>query len=123
MKINANRVFGIALCAALGASSASAIAANPRGSGQPGAPLVTCGTAGATNEPPGFSTGGFSNAGNVYAGSPGTPSLQNGNPTHAISQYDIACFQRTQNNVPMTNRTLIRPTGGRRGARGPGGGG
>lgn len=28
----------------------------------------------------------------VYAGSPGTPSLANGN-AHAVSQYDVACFQ------------------------------
>jgi hypothetical protein len=28
----------------------------------------------------------------VYAGSPGTPSLANGN-ARAVSQYDVACFQ------------------------------
>ena len=36
--------------------------------------------------PPGFGTGGFTNAQNHYADS------QNGN-LHAVSQYDVACFQ------------------------------
>ncbi len=30
-------------------------------------------------------------AGNVYAGNPGTASLNNANSTAAVSQYDIAC--------------------------------
>ena len=38
-----------------------------------------------------FSTGGFANAESHYAGSEGTPSAANGN-SHAVSQYDIACF-------------------------------
>ena len=38
-------------------------------------------------------TNGFATrAVNVYAGSPGTPSLANGN-AHAVSQYDVACYQ------------------------------
>jgi hypothetical protein len=35
-------------------------------------------------------------AGTVYAGNPGTASLANAQSAHAISQYDIACFQVTQ---------------------------
>jgi len=66
-------------------------AANPSGTGQPGA---ECGAVGATSEPPGFATEGFANAETRYAGSDGTPSLRSGN-AHAVSQYDVACFQIT----------------------------
>jgi len=38
------------------------------------------------SQPPGFGTAGFANAQSHYADS------QNGNP-HAVSQYDVACFQ------------------------------
>lgn len=72
-------------------------AANPQGTGQPGAPNETCGQGNATTEPNGFLTDGFANAGAVYAGSDGTPSLQNAQSTHAVSQYDVACFQQTTN--------------------------
>ncbi len=41
--------------------------------------------------PPGFNTGGFSNAALVYAGS--GHSLISGNGK-AVSQYDVACFQQ-----------------------------
>jgi len=66
--------------------------AGPASAGQPNA---SCEDPGA-NPPPGFSTGettgtGFSHAETVYAGSKGTPSAANGN-SHAVSQYDIACF-------------------------------
>jgi hypothetical protein len=74
------------------AGTASA-ATNPSGSGQPGA---ECGAAGATSAPAGFATGGFANAETHYAGSDGTASLNSGN-SHAVSQYDIACYQVTQN--------------------------
>ena len=46
--------------------------------------------------PAGFSTTGFENAEAHYAGSDGTPSLANGSE-HAVSQYDVACFQVTSN--------------------------
>jgi hypothetical protein len=83
-------------CGALlaGASVAPALAAsNPSGTGQPGA---ECGAPGATMAPRGFSTAGFAHAETVYAGSEGTPSAANGN-VHAVSQYDTACYQVTQN--------------------------
>ena len=67
--------------------------------GQPGYPGTTCGSPGAENSPPGFNTAGFANAGAHYAGSPGTPSLEHANSPHAISQYDIACFQVTQHGL------------------------
>ncbi len=68
-------------------------AGNPSGSGQPGA---ECGADGATVEPNGFSSGGFANAEAHYAGSDGTASLAHARSEHAVSQYDVACFQVTQ---------------------------
>ena len=47
-------------------------------------------------EPAGFLTAGFAHAETVYAGSDGTPSLAHGS-SHAVSQYDIACYQVTSN--------------------------
>jgi hypothetical protein len=74
--------------------AAPALAApNPAGTGQPGA---ECGEEGATIEPAGFLTAGFAHAETVYAGSDGTPSLAHGS-SHAVSQYDIACYQVTSN--------------------------
>ena len=68
-------------------------APNPAGTGQPGA---ECGDEGATMEPAGFLTAGFAHAETVYVGSDGTPSLAHGS-SHAVSQYDIACYQVTSN--------------------------
>jgi hypothetical protein len=68
-------------------------ASNPSGTGQPGA---ECGEPGATVEPAGFLKDGFVHAETVYAGSEGTPSAANGS-IHAVSQYDVACFQVTSN--------------------------
>jgi hypothetical protein len=68
-------------------------AANPNGSGQPSQSCQD-----QPSGPPGLlsTTNGFARvAVNVYAGSPGTPSLANGN-AHAVSQYDVACFQVSQ---------------------------
>jgi hypothetical protein len=68
-------------------------APNPSGTGQPGA---ECGDPGATVEPSGFLKDGFAHAETVYAGSEGTPSAANGS-VHAVSQYDVACYQVTSN--------------------------
>ncbi len=68
---------------------------NPQGTGQPGAPNETCGQGNATTQPNGFLTSGFAHAGSVYAGSNGTPSQQNAQGSHAVSQYDVACYQQT----------------------------
>jgi hypothetical protein len=66
--------------------AAGAIAApNPSGTGQPGA---ECGDPGATTEPAGFTKPGFQIAEAHYANTDGT---------HAVSQYDVACFQVTSN--------------------------
>src|SRR5437764_1008986 len=48
-------------------------AANPQGTGQPGAPNLACGTGNSIMQPTGFLTSGFIGAAAVYAGSPGTP--------------------------------------------------
>jgi hypothetical protein len=85
-------ILGAVLAGALAlAPQAAFAAANPSGSGQPGA---ECGDEGATTEPAGFMTGGFETAEARYAGSDGTASLASGNE-HAVSQYDVACFQVT----------------------------
>jgi hypothetical protein len=85
-------IFGVMLVAVLGLFPSVAMAANPSGSGQPGA---ECGDENATMEPNGFSSGGFAIAESNYAGSDGTHSLVSGND-HAVSQYDVACLQVTQ---------------------------
>jgi hypothetical protein len=68
-------------------SGAISAARNPSGTGQP-----TASCQAEPKQPNGFGTGGFTHATAVYAGSPGTPSLANGN-SHAVSQYDVACYQ------------------------------
>lgn len=73
--------------------SGTAQAADPHTGGSTGQPSQSC-----QAEPTGphgliSTTNGFARvAVNVYAGSPGTPSLANGN-AHAVSQYDVACFE------------------------------
>jgi hypothetical protein len=90
----------LALAATLGAALALSLAAgtlaasNPAGTGQPSA---ECGEDGAELEPNGFLSGGFEIAEAVYAGSDGTASLLHANSGHAVSQYDVACFQFTSN--------------------------
>jgi len=68
-------------------------ASNPSGTGQPSQSCQAepTGPAGLISTTNGFAT----KAVNVYAGSPGTPSLANGNSA-AVSQYDVACFQVSQ---------------------------
>jgi len=91
--ISASIGFAMALLVA-----GSALAAgNPQGTGQPGAQNETCGQGNASAQPTGFSTTGFAHAETVYAGSDGTQSQQNAQSAHAVSQYDIACFQQTAN--------------------------
>ena len=85
-------VLAATLMLALSGVPAAFAAPNPSGTGQPGA---ECGDPGATLEPPGFSTDGFANAEKLYAGSEGTPSALNANSSHAVSQYDVACYQVT----------------------------
>jgi hypothetical protein len=75
---------------ALALSATGAFAGNPAGTGQPGA---ECGDEDATVMPHGFTTGGFANAEEHYAGN-GASALHT-DSTHAVSQYDVACYQLT----------------------------
>lgn len=68
-------------------------APNPSGHGQPGA---ECGDEDVTAMPHGFSTGGFANAETHYAGSEESASLAHSQSEHAVSQYDVACYQLAQ---------------------------
>ena len=66
--------------------------------GQPGAPANTCGdqnpvTPGASANAPGSPFNEAGQAGQVYAGNPGTASLAHANSTAAVSQYDVACVR------------------------------
>jgi len=93
MRMIRRATVGVAIAVAfvvapVGAASA---ASNPSGSGQPGA---ECGEDNALTAPAGFGSRGFEVAEAHYAGSDGTPSLVSGN-AHAVSQYDVACFQLT----------------------------
>ena len=89
---------------ALGVASAvmllsmAGVAAAGHGTGQPGAPNNTCGpsnpvtpgnSANANGSP--FNPNGT--AGGVYAGNPGTSSLEHSNSNTSVSQYDAACVQ------------------------------
>ena len=82
----------LVICALVLGTTAPAFAANPPGKGQPS---QECGSSTAPQSPPGFDSGGFANAESHYAGSDGTPSAANGN-SHAVSQYDVACYQVSQ---------------------------
>jgi hypothetical protein len=95
--VMAGVVAGVALnLATVGAVFATP---SPNGPGQPGAPGTTCGNANASMTPgnaasaPGSPFNPNGNAGQHYAGNPGTASAAHSNSTHAVSQYDIACFQ------------------------------
>jgi len=85
----------VLLATVLTASMATATlaAANPNGTGQP---TQSCQSE--PSGPPGLlsTTNGFARiAVIVYAGSPGSHSLVSNNG-HAVSQYDVACFQVSQ---------------------------
>jgi hypothetical protein len=83
----------VAVLAAFVALTGNALAADPHGGGSTGQPSQSCETA--LTGPAGLvsTTNGFARVADaVYAGSDGTPSLANGN-AHAVSQYDVACFE------------------------------
>ena len=78
----------------------AALAATPT-TGQPGAnhnPPVTCAPDGSMAPGNSASASGSpfdptGQAGNVYAGNPGTASSAHSNSTASVSEYDIACFR------------------------------
>jgi hypothetical protein len=66
--------------------------------GQPGAPVNTCGpdnpiTPGTAANAPGSPFNASGQAGAVYAGNPATASLAHANSSAAVSQYDTACVR------------------------------
>jgi hypothetical protein len=63
-------------------------ARNPSGTGQPSQECES-------TTPPGFTSGGFANAEQNYAGEGPGSTLHAGSPD-AVSQYDVACFQYSQ---------------------------
>jgi hypothetical protein len=73
----------------LGVVAAPALAANPPGTGQPNQSCED-----SQPGPPGFNSGGFANAEEHYAGN--GKSALHANSDHAVSQYDVACFQVSQ---------------------------
>ena len=73
----------------LGVVAAPALAANPPGPGQPNQSCED-----SQPGPPGFDSGGFANAEEHYAGN--GKSASHANSDHAVSQYDVACFQVSQ---------------------------
>jgi hypothetical protein len=74
----------------LALSAGGTLAGNPAGNGQPS---QSCGSGDATLNPPGFDSGGFLKAELLYAGSEDSHSSDN---SHAVSQYDVACYHYTQ---------------------------
>jgi hypothetical protein len=68
---------------------APALAANPPGTGQPNQSCEV-----SQPGPPGFNSDGFANAEEHYAGN--GKSASHANSDHAVSQYDVACFQVSQ---------------------------
>ena len=98
MKVSSQLLTVSALSAALllPATAANA-AADPAGTGQPGA---SCQDFQTTPTSPllvnGFNTAGFTHAAAVYAGSDGTASQAHSSSGKAVSQYDVACYQQSQ---------------------------
>ncbi len=83
-------IFAVVLVALAASPGLTLAARNPAGTGQPG---VECGDEGAEQSPPGFATDGFANAEEMYAGS--GASVAHAQSEHAVSQYDVACYQVT----------------------------
>jgi len=80
-------------CFALAAFSTGGASAAPNPHA-PGQPSVECNEDGLGPGPAGFATGGFANAERHYAG--GEDSHSSDNPK-AVAQYDVACYQLTNN--------------------------
>jgi len=79
------------VAAAIASLIVAAFAAGPaaaNSTGTPGQPNQDCETS--SSAPPGFGTTGFANAQARYADPSFLPPTAN---AHAVSQYDVACFQ------------------------------
>jgi hypothetical protein len=66
-------------------------ASNPSGTGQPNQSCEE-----QPSSPNGFKTDGFAHAEDVYAGGSSSPTVSNSANGHAVSQYDVACYQVSQ---------------------------
>lgn len=95
LRLTAGTVVVALLLVTLGTAAANP---SPNGPGQPGAPNTTCAQ---YTQTPGHSLGtnsvfnGSSQSSSVYAGNPGTASLNHSASNLSVSQYDVACFQQT----------------------------
>ncbi len=81
---------GVALALLMAVGTAPVSAASPGTQGQPNQSCQSVFPTGPLT-PQGFNTGGFANAGNVYAGNGQT--TQTPANSAAVSQYDVACFE------------------------------
>jgi hypothetical protein len=77
---------------AISMSATIVLAGNPAGHGQPSA---GCGDPNATVMPNGFLSGGFAVADSHYA-NPGSTGGVHSSNAHVVAQYDVACYQLTQ---------------------------
>ena len=82
------RRFIVGAIASLVVAAFAAVPAAARSTGTPGQPNQDCESS--SVQPQGFSSPGFLNAKTVYANPGVVPDTANG---HAVSQYDVACFQ------------------------------
>ena len=83
------RRFIVAAIASLVVAAFAAVPAAARSTGTPGQPNQDCETLldYGGSQPPGFGKDGFANAQDNYADQPANSN------DHAVSQYDVACFQ------------------------------
>ena len=77
---------GVATIALFASLAPAALATSTGTRGQPNQDCESLGVG-----PAGFKTAGFDHATSVYAGS--GPGSAHANSDHAVSQYDVACFQ------------------------------
>jgi hypothetical protein len=86
------RRFLLIVIASLVVAAFAAVPASATSTGTPGQPSQSCGTGPGQSPvgPPGFDKPGFANAESHYADPSRLPDTANG---HAVSQYDVACFQ------------------------------
>jgi hypothetical protein len=75
-------------------TATAAFAARPTPPTSPGQPGQSCEDLGVTHQ--GFTTDGFVHATSVYANVPESGQGAETN-SHAVSQYDVACFQQVSN--------------------------
>ena len=73
---------------AVSMATATALAGNPSGTGQPSTSCDFVALA-----PAGFSSGGFLNHAEAHYANPGSQGSVSSGNLHVVSQYDVACYQ------------------------------